>query len=238
MKKYTPYKKGILGRAALLILLLMLPGHAVCASPKEPLELINLPKVRHDGGITVEQALAKRRSVRHYRDAPLSLSEISQLLWSAQGITNSRGFRTAPSAGALYPLEIYLVAGNVSTLSPGIYKYLALEHTLAKISPGDERTELSHAALNQSSVRNAPVVLVFCCIYERTTIKYGKRGIKYVHMEAGHAAQNVFLQAASLGLGAVVIGAFSDRKVKTVLNIKEDEAPLYIMPVGKPSLGK
>jgi len=238
MKKNTRCKLEILRRAVLLTILLILPGSFICATAKEPPEFINLPAVRHNGGITVEQALAKRRSVRHYRDDPLSLNEISQLLWSAQGVTDSRGFRTAPSAGALYPLEIYLVAGNVSTLSPGIYKYLSLEHTLAKISHGDQRTALSRAALNQSSVRNAPVVLVFCCIYERTTIKYGKRGIKYVHMEAGHAAQNVFLQAASMGLGAVVIGAFSDKKVKAVLIVKEDEMPLYIMPVGKPSSGK
>ncbi|MFC1516828.1 SagB/ThcOx family dehydrogenase [Thermodesulfobacteriota bacterium] len=238
MKKNTRCKLEILRRAVLLTILLILPGGFICATAKEPPEFINLPGVRHNGGITVEQALAKRRSVRHYRDDPLSLNEISQLLWSAQGVTDSRGFRTAPSAGALYPLEIYLVAGNVSTLSPGIYRYLAVEHTLAKISQGDKRTELSRAALNQSSVRNAPAVLVFCCIYERTTIKYGKRGIKYVHMEAGHAAQNVFLQAASLGLGTVVIGAFSDKKVKAVLNVKEDEMPLYLMPVGKPSSGK
>lgn len=194
---------------------------------------IKLPSPRYNSGVSIEQALLKRRSVRKYKAEPLTIAEVSQLLWSAQGITNPSGFRTAPSAGALYPLEVYLVVGEVKGLSQGIYKYLPRQHELLKIKDGDARRELAIAALGQSWVKDAAVDIVFAAVYERVTRKYGKRGIRYVHMEVGHAAENVYLQAVSLKLGTVVVGAFEDEKVKRILNMAESEQPLYIMPIGK-----
>ena len=194
---------------------------------------ISLPDPHFDSETSIEKSLFERRSVRQYKDKALTLGDLSQLLWAAQGVTSRRGYRTAPSAGALYPLEIYIAAGKVSDLTPGIYKYEPDEHKLVKTCEGDRRRDLWHAALEQSPIKNAPVVLVFCAIYERTTRKYGERGIRYVHMEVGHAAQNVCLQAISLGLGTVVIGAFNDKEVKRVLKLEADEWPLCIMPAGR-----
>lgn len=195
---------------------------------------ITLPPPRYDSQTSIEKSLLERRSIRDYKDEPLTLAEVSQLLWAGQGVTDKENnFRTAPSAGALYPLEVYLVAGKVENLSPGIYKYQPQNHKLIKITEGDKRNELCRAALSQSSVKDAPVVFVFSAVYERTTGKYGERGKTYVHMEVGHAAENVYLQAVSLNLGTVVIGAFDDREVKKILSLPEEETPLYLMPVGK-----
>ena len=197
-----------------------------------PAKTISLPEPRYAGDVSVEQALRERRSVRTYRDNPLELAEISQILWSAQGITSERGFRTAPSAGALYPLALYLIAGRVADLPPAIYKYRPHEHALLEIVPGDQRPPLSRAALHQSAIKRAPAVILFCAVYERTTGKYGQRGIRYVHMEVGHAAQNTSLQAIALGLHTAVIGAFRDAEVKKIANLPADEQPLYFVPVG------
>ena len=196
-------------------------------------ETIRLPEPRYDGSISVEHALRARRSVRNYKKEPLTLAEISQLAWSAQGITTPRGYRTAPSAGALYPLELYIVAGNVNDLPTGIYKYLYRDHALVQTVDGDKRAELSHAALSQGSIARAPAVLVFCAVYGRITGKYGDRGIQYTFMEIGHAAQNVCLQAIALDLGSVVIGAFRDHEVKLIANLPADEEPTYLIPVGR-----
>lgn len=196
-------------------------------------ETIRLPEPKYDSNISIEKALLKRRSVRSYKDSPLTLAEVSQLLWAAQGITSPRGLRTAPSAGALYPLEIYVVAGNVEDLPDGVYNYMPDKHELARVVKGDKRTELCNAALGQTSVRNAAAVIVFSAVYGRTTVKYGDRGMQYVHIETGHAAQNVFLQTIPLNLGTVVIGAFYDDEVKKVLQMSDTEQPLYIMPVGR-----
>ncbi|KPJ51984.1 nitroreductase, partial [candidate division TA06 bacterium DG_24] len=155
-----------------------------------------------------------RRSIRSYSDAPLTLAEVSQLLWAAQGITNDRGFRTAPSAGALYPLEVYVVAGKVEGLPAGIYKYRPREHELWRVDLGDKRRELSGAALGQEPVADGAIDIVFAAVYGRTAVKYGERATRYVHIEVGHAAQNVFLQAGALDLGAAVIGAFFDEEVE------------------------
>ena len=202
-------------------------------SPANPPDTIQLPEPRYDGDVSVEHALRMRRSVRSHKDDPLNLSEISQILSSAQGITSPRRFRTAPSAGALYPLELYVIAGNVKNLSPAIYKYQPGKHVLIKIVAGDMRSELIRAALGQSSIKKAPAVLLFCAVFERTTGKYGRRGIRYVHMEVGHAAQNVCLQAIALGLKTAVIGAFRDTDVKKIANLADDEQPLYLVPVGR-----
>lgn len=194
--------------------------------------IIKLPSPRHDSDVSVEEALLKRRSVRAYRDISLTLAEVSQILWAAQGITDASGLRTAPSAGAIYPLELYVVAGNVNNLPVGIYKYRPHNHELLKVENEDRRAALCSAAINQLPIRNAAVVIVLSADYERTTMKYGERGKRYVHMEAVHAAQNVCLQAVPLNLGTVVIGAFNDSEVRKVIKMKEKEQPLYVIPVG------
>ncbi len=196
-------------------------------------EIIKLPKPKYDSKTSVEKTLLERRSIREYKDAPLTIEEVSQLLWSAQGITTPQGFRTAPSAGALYPLEVYIVVGNVTNLSNGIYKYKPQKHELIMITKGDKRKELCLSALGQSCIKDGAINIVFSAVYERVTKRYGERGIRYVHMEVGHSAQNVSLQAISLNLGTVVIGAFYDDKVKKVMNMPDEEEPLYIMPVGR-----
>ncbi|OPZ44958.1 MAG: Coenzyme F420:L-glutamate ligase [Euryarchaeota archaeon ADurb.BinA087] len=195
---------------------------------------ISLPSPRIQSQTSVEAALLTRRSVRTYSDAPLTLPEAGQLLWAAQGITDPNGFRTAPSAGALYPLELYLVVKSVDRLSPGIYHYLPTDHQLRLLSEGEVSDQLSDAALRQSAVKDAPVVIVFSAVPERTTARYGERGMQYVFMEAGHAAQNVCLQAVALDLGTVTIGAFDEDEVRTILNLPEREIPLYLLPVGRP----
>ncbi len=194
---------------------------------------IKLPEPGQKGDMSVEEALLQRRSIREYIEAPLTISEVSQLLWSAQGITAEWGARTAPSAGALYPLEVYLVAGNVDGLTSGIYKYQPQGHELVIVIDGDLRAELSQAALSQLSVKEGAIDIVIAGVYEKTTKKYDDRGIRYVHMEAGHAAQNIYLQATALNLGTVTVGAFDDEQVKQVMGMPENESPLYIMPVGK-----
>ena len=202
-------------------------------SPATAPHRIQLPEPRLDGEVSVEYALQMRRSVRSYKNEPLNISDISQILWSAQGITSPRGFRTAPSAGALYPLELYVVSGNIISLPPAIYRYRPDDHLLLKIVSGDQRSELSRAALRQSAIRKAPAVLLFCAVYERETGKYGQRSLRYVHMEVGHAAQNACLQATALGLNTVVIGAFRDEEVKVIAQLPEDEQPLYFVPIGR-----
>lgn len=192
-----------------------------------------LPEPNYEGDVSVEAALLQRRSVWSYTGEPLTLPEIAQLLWAAQGTNEPGGKRTAPSAGALYPLEVYLVAGNVTGLEAGVYRYEPQPHELIRVLAGEKREVLSQAALNQSNIRQGAVDIVITAVYARTTQKYGERGIRYVHLEAGHAAQNMYLQAVSLDLGMVVVGAFHDDQVQEVLNLPEDAEPLYIIPVGR-----
>jgi SagB-type dehydrogenase family enzyme len=194
---------------------------------------VTLPKLRYESTTAVEQALLKRRSIREFRNLPLAIDDLGQLLWAAQGMTDRAEFRTSPSAGALYPLEVYAVAGNVQELPTGLYRYIPRGHALHRIADGDKRQTLSRAAYDQASIAEASAVLALCAVYERVTGKYGERGLRYVHMEAGHAAQNVYLQAVSLQLGTVVLGAFDDKGVKGVLNLDRQENPLYLMPVGR-----
>lgn len=195
--------------------------------------IVRLPKPEIDSGVSLEKCLAGRRSVRMFTGKPLSPADVSQLLWAAQGITSPEGFRTAPSAGALYPLTVYLVAGGMENLDPGVYRYDPVNHSLTRTVNTDRRRELTRAALGQQSIHAAAFSLVIAAVYERTTWKYGQRGIRYVHMDAGHAAENICLQAYALKLGTVPIGAFDDREVSTVLQLQPDEVPLYILPVGK-----
>uniref|UniRef100_UPI00403A80D4 SagB/ThcOx family dehydrogenase n=1 Tax=Candidatus Loosdrechtia sp. TaxID=3101272 RepID=UPI00403A80D4 len=200
---------------------------------KKHAEVIKLPAARYQGGVSVEEALLKRRSVREYQHEPLSLAEVSQLLWAAQGITGPHGIRTAPSAGALYPLEIYLVVGRVHELPKGVYKYQPYGHELIRNGEENQLPGLATAALEQNFIREAAIAIVFSALYERVTMKYGERGIRYVYMDLGHSAQNVHLQAVSLNLGTVVVGAFYDNEVKNIIGIPGEAQPLCIMPVGR-----
>lgn len=194
---------------------------------------IGLPEPVTDGKISVESALLARCSTRNFKNLPLRLEEVSQLLWAAQGVTHRENYRTCPSAGATYPLEIHLVTGDVSGLAAGTYRYQVNDHSLAQERTADLRSKLAEAALGQSMIACAPASLAISAVYERTTRRYGQRGIRYVFMEAGHAAQNVHLQAEALGLGTVVIGAFQDDRIKEILGLRLDEEPLYLMPFGR-----
>lgn len=195
---------------------------------------IKLPEPRLDSAIAIEKVLCTRRSVREFSNRSLELSHIAQLAWAAQGITGPDGYRTAPSAGALYALEFYVVAANVNGLAAGIYKYQPPTHELMALIDNHTRQQLSRAALEQTSISQAAATFALSAVYQRISTKYGERGIRYAHMEAGHAAQNLLLQAVALGLGAVVVGAFDDAKVKQVLGLSKHEVPLYLTPVGTP----
>ena len=196
-------------------------------------EMIVLPEPKTTGERSVEETLLSRRSVRTYTKEPITPDDLSQLLWAAQGVTSKDGFRTAPSAGALYPLEVYVVAGNVDGVPDGVYNYRTGEHALQKVCDGDLRGNLSACALNQSQITDAAVDIVFTAVFERTTVKYGDRGVRYVYIEAGHAAQNVYLQAEALDLGVCAIGAFYEDDVAELLVLPEDEVPIYILSIGK-----
>ena len=203
---------------------------------------ILLPPPRPKSGMALEEALLNRKSVREWSIEPLELEDLSLLLWAAQGVTEFAGWyrRTAPSAGATYPLEVYVVVGEkgvrngTSYMEQGVYKYNPLKHSLKLVRGGDPRARLWEAALRQDWVRDAPVSIVICAVYERTTRRYGERGFRYVHMEAGHAGQNIYLQAAALGLGTVAVGAFDDETVAETIGSQPGETPLYIFPVGVP----
>lgn len=194
--------------------------------------IIHLPApVEHS--ISLEKAIKERRSIRKYQPGKISLQDLSQLLWSAQGVTSKEGFRTAPSAGAIYPIKIYLVASDVNELISGIYRYIPKTHSLILVSTGDKRKLVAKAALQQDAVKNAAIDIVITGSFEKTEAKYGVRGKMYVYMEAGHIAQNIALESVPLKLGAVTIGAFNDLEVANILNLPQDITPLYIIAVGK-----
>ncbi len=187
--------------------------------------MAGLPGPKKRGTLSLEEALARRRSERSFARRTLDREQIAQLLWAAQGVTEGR-LRTAPSAGALYPLEVYLVTGD------GIYHYLPQSHELERIAEGDFLPQLSRAALGQEYVREAPVSVVIAAVYQRAEGRYGERAARYVCIEAGHVAQNVHLQAVAMGLASVPVGAFDDRQVHRVLSLPQNQMPLYIIPVG------
>lgn len=184
---------------------------------------------------SIERAIEARRSVRSYKDEPITLNELSRILWGAQGITDKqRGLRAAPSAGALYPLGLYVVVGNVEGLSSGVYKYIVEKNALEKISDGDKRKELSEAAYSQMWAATASALIIICGTYEKMRNKYGSNADQYVHMEVGCAAENIYLQAKSLGLGTCFIAGFIEKRVQEIINSGEkNEVPLAILPVGK-----
>jgi SagB-type dehydrogenase family enzyme len=214
-----------------IVLAGMLSCEAACLAGQA--SEVRLPAPQRDGKVAVERCLAIRRSVRAYREDALKLAELSQLLWAAQGMTGGDRLRTAPSAGALYPLEVYVLAGNVEGLTAGIYKYRPERHDLMRVAQQDRRRALAEAALGQQFIAQAPAVFVIAGVYERTARRYGERAPRYVHIEVGHAGQNICLQAVALGLGSVPVGAFRDPEVKRVAGLADDESPLYIIPVGR-----
>jgi SagB-type dehydrogenase family enzyme len=186
-----------------------------------------LPAPEQHGTVPLERTLAHRRSIRDFTDAPIGVDTIGQLLGAAQGDTDAEGHRTAPSAGALYPLEAYVATRE------GLFHYDPDSHRLVRRA-ADPRTAIARAAHGQDAVRSAPVVIVFTAVYGRTATKYGGRAERYVHMEAGHAAQNVLLQATALRLGAVPVGAFDDDALALALSLPRAERPVYLIPVGHP----
>ncbi|MFA5925136.1 MAG: SagB/ThcOx family dehydrogenase [Methylococcaceae bacterium] len=190
-------------------------------------EIIHLPQANVKGAMSLEESIAKRRSIREFASKPLTIEQIGQLLWATQGITEKRmGLRAAPSAGALYPLETYVV------LLAGIYHYNPERHELKRVIEGDKRLELQKAALDQEAIGSAPAVIVIAAVYERTSKKYEDRASRYVHIEAGHACQNLLLQATAQNLAGVPIGAFNDKRVADIVKMAKNESPLYLVPVG------
>jgi len=206
--------------------------------------IIKLPSPQLKGKVSLEETILRRRAVRRYRREPLDLSQLSQILWSAQGITGAREFRAAPSAGATYPLEIFVFVGKQGViaseakqapeeLQAGIYHYEADSHSLILHKPADLRLDLARATLDQEFIIDAPVDIVICALYHRTSYRYGRRGERYVHIEVGHVGENIHLQAVALGLATVEVGAFHDEEVREVLGVEEQIKPLYVMPLGK-----
>lgn len=236
-RSYVKYAAGLVVAAVVAV-----AGYAWTTSREVPYQTvitgqaIALPKPKKFGFMSMEEAVAKRRSIRAYTPEPLSLEEVSQLLWAAQGITDpASGKRAAPSAGMTYPLEIYLAIGEegVKDLPRGVYNYIPQKHSITKILDDDVRYPLQEAALRQTWVGEAPITIIVAAIYERTTVRYGDRGMRYVYIEVGHVAENVFLQAVALNLGTVPIGAFTDDDVQKVLGLPKEVKPIYIMPVGR-----
>lgn len=192
----------------------------------ENMKIIKLTKPKLKGNVSLEEAISKRRSVRNFSSEKISEKDISQLLWACQGLTSSLGLRAVPSAGALYPLEIYVAKED------GLYHYLPKGHELEKKSDKDLRSKLKAASLNQGYVEKAPLVIIICAIYERVTSRYGERGKMYTDVEVGHAAQNIHLEAVSLGLASVPVGAFSESEVSKILKLQGKEKAIYIIPIG------
>lgn len=221
------------GRVTLALIgaLIGVPLLGACADDAEPeeggpAEITELPEMAVDSEL--ERLLADRRSVRSFTAEALTEAQIERLLWAAQGITSDSGGRTAPSAGALYPLELFVVT------SDGVDHYLADGHRIEQTTSADLREELAGAALDQEALHSAPAVFVIAAEYARTESRYGDRAERYVHLEAGHATQNLLLQAVDLGLGAVPIGAFDDAATQEVLGLPSEWVPLYLIPVGVP----
>ena len=194
-----------------------------------------LPRPDNKGSLSVEEAIKRRRTVRSFSSITLKKEDLSQILYAAQGITEDRGFkRSAPSGGALYPLDVYIVVGEkgVVDLNAAVYRYVPSDHSIEHVTSGDKKEELGRASLNQMWMAAPPLNFVITAEYSRISSKYSERGGRYAMIEAGHVGQNIFLQAEALGLGASIVGAFEDIKVVNVLGIPKKHEPLLIMPVG------
>lgn len=216
---------------SIILAFLLTNPQIYCYEKKGSNMIIKLPPFSTKGNISLEEAILKRRSIRSFKEDELSLNEISQILWSAQGITKKTDYinlRSAPSAGAIYPITVFVVKKD------GVFEYLPEEHSLKPITQKDIRTELSKASLNQRFIEKAPLSLILCADYSKITKKYANRGIQYAHIEVGHIAQNINLQAVALGLGSVCVGAFEDEKVSKVAFLPSSCRPIYIIPIGKP----
>ena len=223
----------ISGIAFLVGLASLSVGSSMSAQQTER-RVVVLPPVAHESLGELTDAFHHRRSVRAFAPHALTLRQVAHLMWASQGTTHADGLRTAPSAGALYPLEIYLVVGSVEGLAPGIYRYRSVSHDLVFHQTGDRRARVAAAALNQGWMAAAAATVVIAAEFERTTRKYEERGLRYVHIEVGHAGQNLALTAAALGLGTVFVGAFDDARVHGVLELPAAHRPLGLMPVGRP----
>ena len=234
-------KKIIISKIVPILLFVFVTGSFFCQEKggktdmnKTVTDLIQLPSPEFKSSTSLEEAILTRRSIRDYTKEPLSTKEVSQILWSAQGITDeASGLRSAPSAGATFPLEVYLAVSNVKDLNAGLYKYDPFNNTLKLLAEGDKRFDIANAALKQGSIEKSAAMVILTAVYERTSVRYGNRTERYVNMDIGHAGQNIYLQAVSLGLGTVMIGAFNDDALKKVLNLPDNEFPLAIYPLGK-----
>jgi SagB-type dehydrogenase family enzyme len=194
------------------------------------MESIKLPDP--DKSTPLSQLLLKRRSMRRYSRGEIDLKELSQILWSTYGLINEER-RVVPSAGATYPVEVFIFASRVFGVEPGIYKYSEYEHSLIPLKKGDYSRELAKACLGQSWVKNAPLNIVLVARYRKTTDWYGERGFRYIYMEAGHIGQNIYLSATELGLGTVAVGAFKDEEVARLIGLGEEYIVLYVFPIGR-----
>ncbi len=225
---------GTRNSSALCCLLLVVVTNCI-PTPNEPSATgatpVLLPAPDTRGAQPLETVLASRRSVRQFSQHPVTLRQVGQLLWAAQGITGDHDFRAAPSAGALYPLQLYVIASRVNGLTPGIYRYHHAEHQLELQKPDDHAAALSSAGLSQPCLAHAAATIVVFGRYERTASKYGPRAPRYVHIEVGHLGQNILLQASALGLGAVPVGGFDDLAVQQLIG--DQSQPLYLIAVGR-----
>lgn len=220
-------------RAAFAILAVVLAAEPAVA--QKPASRVPLPRAAPPASATLASVLERRHSVREFADRPVELSELAEVLWAAIGVNRPDGRRTVPSAGALFPLDVYVVAGDVRGLASGVYHYLPVEHALERTADGDRRAALVREALRQGWVARAPAILIVTAEYERTTVKYGDRGVRYAHMEVGAAAQSVYLQCAALGLGTTFVGAFDDEGVGEAVGLPAVHRPLALLPIGSPA---
>lgn len=234
----------------ILIILIILLGAVIAyliwpepttAEQRTVISTVSLPSPIIEGNVSVEQAMHDRRSVRRYTDGSITLQDVSQILWAAQGITNqTTKFRTVPSGGHTYPLEVYLVVGEggVTGLNEGVYHYNPFNHSLEKTSKMDVRSDLSQAANGQPWVKEAPVDIVITGNYDKMIAKYKDEilSTRFVDMEAGHAGQNIYLEAEALNLATVALGSFRDDSVHKIIGLPDNEKTLYIFPVGHSSL--
>ena len=196
--------------------------------------IIHLPPPPRRDASLLESLIFRRRSRRSFSSRPVSREALSLLLWAVQGVTSPEGFRTAPSAGALYPLEVFIICGPLPEFPAGVYHYRPETHTLARQASGDCRAELARAAWDQDFIAVAPVTFLIAADFRRTTAKYGRRGVQYVFLEAGHAAQNLYLAVERWGLGTVAVGAFREDTVRRLAGMNTEWTPIYLLPVGYP----
>ena len=233
MKRRTPFALAVaclLAGAAALAQTAAAPQATPAAAPAS---LVALPKPDTTGRIPLEQAIARRRSVREYAPGALTLTEASQLMWVAQGITGPAGKRATPSARAVYPLQVWLVANDVTGLAPGIYRYEPKEHALALVTPGDPRASVAAAARGQASIQHAAAVVAVAGDSALAAAKFGGNAARWLGMEAGFVVQDVYLEATVLGLGTVMVGGFDESAAGRALGLPPGWEALALMPVGR-----